>query len=275
MHEIARAIASRDGMADEPALAVAKQLLHLVVADPVVLLVVEHRNEHVQVRQQVAQPARRAERDGEQPARAERRHALVELVAGRFDRHSREARTMPRRNVSPPRQGTAARRASSGSVSRHEVGLPLASTPERGIEPARKHDREQRRRDVRSVVDVLIFERPLAAAATDHADRVDVEQYGRRAAVLSRLRVEDRRVAERKLSRVDVLRMLVQQEPEIGGRPMGRSDGQKHGPGNSGNVTVQYRRKRVIAYSEARVDEVNAADTPATSRLRARHARSW
>jgi hypothetical protein len=38
------------------------------------------------VRQQVAQPARRAERNGEQPARTERRHALVELVARRFDR---------------------------------------------------------------------------------------------------------------------------------------------------------------------------------------------
>ena len=49
-------------------------------------LIIEHRNQDVQVRQQVAQPARRGERNGEQPARTERRHALVEFVARRFDR---------------------------------------------------------------------------------------------------------------------------------------------------------------------------------------------
>ena len=42
------------GMPGEPALAAAQQLLHLVVADPVVLLRVEHRHEHVEVREQLA-----------------------------------------------------------------------------------------------------------------------------------------------------------------------------------------------------------------------------
>ena len=85
MHEISRDDRVARGMSIEPALAVAKQLFDLVGSNPVVLLVVEHRNEHIQVRQQVAQSARRAERDGKQPARAERRHALVELMACRFD----------------------------------------------------------------------------------------------------------------------------------------------------------------------------------------------
>ena len=47
------------GVRREPALAVAQQLLDLVVADPVVLVVVEHRDEHVEVGEQVAQAARR------------------------------------------------------------------------------------------------------------------------------------------------------------------------------------------------------------------------
>ena len=43
------------GMRGQPALAVAQQLLHLVVADPVVLVVVQHRDQHIEVREQVAQ----------------------------------------------------------------------------------------------------------------------------------------------------------------------------------------------------------------------------
>ena len=41
------------GMRGEPALAVPEQLLDLVVADLVVLLVVEHGDQHVEVREQV------------------------------------------------------------------------------------------------------------------------------------------------------------------------------------------------------------------------------
>ena len=39
----------------QPRLAVAKQLLHFVLADPVVLVVVQHRDQHVQVREQIVQ----------------------------------------------------------------------------------------------------------------------------------------------------------------------------------------------------------------------------
>jgi hypothetical protein len=69
----------------EPALSMAKELLDLVVSDPVVLLIVEHRDEHVQVRQEFAQASRCPKRDSKQPARAERRHALVKFVAGCLD----------------------------------------------------------------------------------------------------------------------------------------------------------------------------------------------
>ena len=71
MHEIARDDGIARRMAIEPALSVTKQLLDLVVPNPVVLLIIENRNQDVQVRQQVAQPACRAKRNGEQPARTE------------------------------------------------------------------------------------------------------------------------------------------------------------------------------------------------------------
>ena len=75
-------------------------------------------------------------------------------------------------------------------LSRHEVGLPLTSTTQGGIEPTREHHREQRRCNVRPVIDVLVLGAALAAAATNHTDRIDVEENGRRARFLARLRVE-------------------------------------------------------------------------------------
>ena len=57
---------------------------------------------------------------------------------------------------------------------------------------------------------------------------------------LARLWVEDRRVAERELPSVHMLRVLVEQKPEVGGRPMSRSDGQEHVLSGSGTVAFQY-----------------------------------
>ena len=41
------------GMPSQPISAVAKQLLHFVFANPVVFIVVQHGDQHVQMRQQV------------------------------------------------------------------------------------------------------------------------------------------------------------------------------------------------------------------------------
>ena len=113
-------------------------------------------------------------------------------------------------------------------LGRGEFWLPLTSTPERRVEPARKHNGEQRRCDVRPVVDVLVLRAALAAAPTNHSDRIDIEDNGRRTRFLARLRVEDHAIAERELSRVHMLWMLVQQESEVGRRPVSHSDRQEH-----------------------------------------------
>ena len=65
VHEIPRDDHIARRMAVEPALPVTKQLLDFVVPNPVVLLIVENRNEHAQVRQEFAQPARCPKRDCE------------------------------------------------------------------------------------------------------------------------------------------------------------------------------------------------------------------
>ena len=204
-----------------------KQLLDLVVSNPVVLLVIENGNEDVQVRQEVAQPARCSKRDGEQPARAESRHGLVEFVSGRFDR---VAERFEQRTQEPfaATAGDGCKTCLQGQLGRRKLGFALASPGKGGIEPAGKHNREQRRGDVRAVVDVLVLGTALAATATDDSDRVHVEENRCRAAVVRRLRVEDCGVTERELASVHVLRVLVEQEPEVGGGPVSRSDGQEH-----------------------------------------------
>jgi len=243
MHQIARDDGIARRMTIEPALSVPKQLLDLVVPNPVVLLIIENRNQDVQVRQQVAQPACRAERNGEQPARTEGRHALVEFVTDCFDRVAErlEQRSEERFAASA---GHSRESCFQRQLRRREFGFPLAPTAQRGVEPTRKHDREQRRCDVRPVVDVLALSTALATTATHHSDRVDIEEDGRRARFLARLRVEDRRLAERELPRVYMLGMLVQQKSEIGCRLMGRSNGQEHVPCRRDSDSPVYRAVR-------------------------------
>ena len=60
-------IAARDGFAlgmrRQPALAVAQKFFHLVIADPVVLVVVQHRHEHVKMREKLLQRQSRIQLD--------------------------------------------------------------------------------------------------------------------------------------------------------------------------------------------------------------------
>ena len=114
-------------MRGEPALAVAQQLLDLVVADPVVLVVVEHRDEHVEVREQVARARTVAvERHGE--VRGSRPTPGTRSSSGWRSARDRVAERLEQ----PPQQRLAAAarqrrraRASSGSGVAGQLG-PVA-----------------------------------------------------------------------------------------------------------------------------------------------------
>ena len=64
----------------EPALAVTQQLVHLCLADPVVLIVVEYGNEDIQVAQQFVQPANSTQSDGVVRARSPVGEGIVKRV---------------------------------------------------------------------------------------------------------------------------------------------------------------------------------------------------
>jgi hypothetical protein len=213
-------------VAGEPALPAGKQLLDLVVADPVVLLRVEHRHEHVEVRQQVAQPALAGEPERVVAARAPLRETLVERVVDRLDdvaeRLEQLARDLLAAHDRRDREARLERQRLVG-----EAGARVAAPAHRRRERAREGDAQERRGDVRPVVHVLV-DPPEADAAADQPDRVDVEQQRRRATLLRRLRVEDVRGAERQLAALHALRVLMEQEPEIGRGRAGEGDGQQH-----------------------------------------------
>jgi hypothetical protein len=89
----------------------------------------------------------------------------------------------------------------------------LAPARQRCPEESRDRHCEEGRRDVRSVVDVLLERATLAGGAgpaADEADRIHVEEERHRAAVLLRLRVEDMCLPERQVERLDPRRVLVE-----------------------------------------------------------------
>ena len=129
-------------MALEPALPMAKQLLDFVVANPVVLLIVENRDEDVQMRQDFAQPARCAKRDREQSAWTEHRHALVEFMPGRFDRVAERLEQRAEERFAAA-AGNRCEPCLERQLCGREVGRPLASAAKCGVEPTRENDREQ------------------------------------------------------------------------------------------------------------------------------------
>src|SRR5262249_51264335 len=67
-------------MCAQPTSPTPEQLLDLVVADPVVLFVVQHGHEDVQVRQEIAQTAIRLELDGKVGTAAPLREPLLEWM---------------------------------------------------------------------------------------------------------------------------------------------------------------------------------------------------
>ncbi len=70
------------GVVGEPVTATAEQLVDLVVADPVVLVVVEHRQEHVQVLQDVLDPGYRRQAYIKVRAQSPLDEAAVERSSG-------------------------------------------------------------------------------------------------------------------------------------------------------------------------------------------------
>jgi len=109
-------------------------------------------------------------------------------------------------------------------------GTRVAAAGERGAEGLLDRHREHAGGGVRPVVDVLA-ERCVtsgALAVADQANRIDLEQQRGRAPLRRRLRVEDVCLTSRDGERLEFVRVLVQQVPQVGRWRAGGRDGQQH-----------------------------------------------
>jgi hypothetical protein len=216
----------------EPPLAVAQQLLDLVVADPVVLLVVQHRHQHVQVREQLGEPLRSRERDREVAA-------VAPLGRQRGIERVRLGRHRPPERLEQPAQELVAAAAGQHRDARLErdrrrrdVGPVLRLPAERRPIHLRDGDAQERRGDVRAIVHVLREQPALAlgpAPPAHEPHRIHVEHERRGAPFGRGLGIHHVRLPERELEALRPRGVLVQQVAEVRRRPVRRRDGEQHG----------------------------------------------
>ena len=219
-------------VAGQPALAGAQQLVDLVGRDPVVLGVVEHRQQDVQLAQRVGEAQLALQHEpyvaASRPTPGTARPAAP----------ARPSTGPAERLEQPPHQLGAAAGGQRGHLDRAAAAAAPASSgralhcPLQGAaEHAAQRDGEQRGGRVRAVVDVL-RERgvgraapALALAAPDQRDGVHLQQQRRRAALGVGLGVEDVRRAVRGGERLRLVGVLVQQEAQVGRGTLGGAGG--------------------------------------------------
>lgn len=214
------------GVAREPALAGAKELVDLVGALPVVLGLVQNGQQHVQLAECVSQPDNTGE--------AKPDVARVTPVGERVIERDRLGVHGPTQRLEDPvcdHGATAARQHRDHDLQRDgRVGkllLRVAATAPSGAEHVGHGDAEQRRRSVRAVVDVLgqAEVRGVLRPRPRQPNRIYVQHQRDGAPLLRGLGVEHRRGAERLLELLDPVGVLVQQEPKVGSRVVGSRNG--------------------------------------------------
>ena len=243
------------GVRGQPALARSQQLVDLVAADPVVLGVVEHGQADVEVVDRVGEALRAGEPELDVPGVAPVGERLVEGHRTRLDRP-------PQRGEEPLGHGGAAPAGQRGQPDLQRQRDPdqvrpfLARAAAGAGEDLAERDREQAGRGIGTVVDVLTEAEPLrrrSPRAADEGDRVDLEQQRHRAPLVARLGVEHVHPACGHVDRLGSSGVLVQEETELGGGPMGGRQGQEHGSvsgagrtTSSGFPPCRGRRARIL-----------------------------
>jgi hypothetical protein len=188
-------------------------LATFIITDPVMLLVVEHRDEHVEMVEKFGQSLGGVDFHGEEGRRPPVGEAAVERVGG-------DGKLVPegfeesleKVFAAAARQGSDARGERNGH--RDQFGPGLADAGEGSTKHLRDGDREHRRGDVGSVIDVLV-EGALAALSPDEGNRVDIEKQGGGAAGVGCLGVENVGVPKGKGERLHLGGVLVQKIAQV------------------------------------------------------------
>ena len=227
--EVAPGDQRRLGVIGEPALARAHQLVDLVGALPVVLRLVQHGEQHVELVEGVGEPDGAGQPEPDVARVAPLRDRLVERDRLGLDRPA-ERLEEPVRDVG----ATAARQHRDRDLERDggvgELLARPAGAAARGAEHVGHRDAEQRRGGVRPVVDVLREAEVgrVARPRPRQSHGVDVEDERGRAALVGGLGVEDGDGAEGLGELLHPVGVLVEQVAQVGRRGVGGRDGEEH-----------------------------------------------
>ncbi len=222
------------GVVGEPARTRPQQFVDLVRRDPVVLRVVQHRQQDIEVVERVGELLRAGQQQVHVAAGAPLRVGVVQRDLGRRHRpaeRGEEPLGDLRATAAPQHRHPDLQR----DRRRRQLGPVLGVAAQRGAEHLGQRRGQQAGGGVRPVVDVLAEAEPLRhgaapapAAPTTQPRGVHLQQQRRRAARRVGLRVEDVRGAARQIEAVQPVRMLDQQVAQIGGRLMRGGDGEQH-----------------------------------------------
>ena len=156
----------------EPVGASPDQLVDLVVADPVVLGVVEDRQQDVQVIQRISEPDAASEVNVEIPRLPPRRNGGIQRDGGRRDLPAeRREQAAQQVGAATARDGGQADFQRYGG--RGQVRTRVAAAGERCPEHVLERHRQHAGRGVRAIVDVLPQGEPVAGRSLPPADQGD------------------------------------------------------------------------------------------------------
>src|SRR5439155_2842906 len=241
-------------MRREPALSSAEELVDLVPTNPVVLVVVEYRNEDIKVPKQILQSYRPAEDEVVVSALAplgptgiDRLTAGLDFVAQGREQSLDETGTATTRKRRDP--------SDEGDRRVGKFGALLRAPVQRTSVDLRDGGRKERIGRIRPVVDVLVQQStiPRADPPSHQRDRVEVDEERSRTGIVLRLGVEDPRGSGGQLELLHTSGVLVQEVAKVRRGSVRCLDRQQHGAASP----LRYLRGPV---------QTTVGDTSATNR---------
>ncbi len=216
-------------MGAKPSFTTLQQLLDLVVGYPVVLLIVEDRNQHIEVGEQILQPNSTCDGQCDIGRRSPFRELVVKLRALHFYGVAQRLEETPDQIFTAT--GRDDRQMGSQRNRRLRKFRSIFAPPAhcRAEYPAHR-DAQERVRSIRTVIHVLLQLSAFTGRPTTAHERyrVDLDQQSRGAEVDRSIGIEHIGLPKRKLFRLEACWILVQQIAEIGCRLMRGGDREEH-----------------------------------------------
>src|SRR5260221_2133004 len=130
-------------MRGEPVLALTKELRNLIVADIVMLVVIENRNQDIQMRQEFAEPDFATESHSKVSAEPPLRVGIIQRMRDRFDGVAKRLEEPPRERLATA-TGDDRQMRLQWQAPRSKIGALFAAAGHRGSQDVANRDAHER-----------------------------------------------------------------------------------------------------------------------------------